>query len=50
VCDDPVIRVPWLEPPYDNRRNIVREETTIDDSGRDPAVADERLRALGYVE
>jgi len=43
-----LVTVPWLEHPYETRRDIVAEDGRGLDIEADPAVVEDRLLALGY--
>jgi hypothetical protein len=49
IYDDVLVRVPWLEVPYDERREIGRGSSAVADDVDAAAVAD-KLRHLGYKE
>jgi len=48
LYDEPLVRVPWLECPYDDRRTITRGSAGETEAA-DADVVTERLRDLGYV-
>ena len=50
IYDDPLVRVPWLECPFEERREVVTGTVSDTEPEGDVAEVTDRLRALGYAE
>lgn len=49
IRNETLYRVPWLEVPVDQRRDVSRNKPISSDSG-EPEIVEDRLRSLGYKQ